>query len=367
MQKNFCLTKFNFILTSNLIVLFLILLFAVQCNADRFGDDVGKIINELSSKVDWEDSSIYVGIGSFFYGESKITSDFAYHFTSEVESAATSVGKFRLVSRKRLDEILKEQELQMTDLIDLETVKRIGKIKGLDAVLTGSYSCWGDDVRVKAKIIRIEDAQMCVVTESIGGIPENLVVKPSKYETHKERIEKIDNVLPEREKVEEPETNSDFHLTIEPGKTEPYREGENLTLYVKSEVDCYIEIYDIAPDGSTHLIFPNEFWLESHSPNDNFIKAGVRTPIPYDNSFTLQVFPPFGIETMKLIASTKTFSTRNRSFYRGKGFPKIGDIDHPKTVEELKGRVRTVLAQPGSSTSDESARVAQAYCTVLTK
>lgn len=345
MQKKLCLSIFIFTL---------ILLFAVHSTANRFSDDVEELINELSRKVNWTTGSFYVGLGSFFYGESKISSDFAYHFLSEIESAATNVENFKLVSRKRLDEILKEQELQMIDLIDPETVKRIGMTRGLDATLAGSYSLWGDDVRVKAKLIMVEEGRMVVVTATIGGIPDNVTVEPSNYEMHKQRIEKINNVLPEREKVEEPESNSDFHVTIEPDKTEPYRKADELTLYVKSDVDCYIEIYDIAPDGSTHLVFPNEYWLSRHSPNENFIKAGVRTPIPYDNSFTLQIFEPFGTETMKLIASTKPFSTRSRSFYRGKGFPKIGDIDHPKTVEELESRARTVLAQPGAGASDES-------------
>jgi len=365
MQKNLCLSILSFIL---------ILSFAAHSSADRFGDDVQELINELSNRIDWTTRSIAVGLGSFFYGDGKMSSDFAYHFTSEIESAVTNVSNFTLISRSRLNEILKEQELQMTDLIDPETVKRIGKIKGLDAVLAGSYSIWEEDkvgvktVRIKAKLIRIEDAQMYVVTALIGGIPKSVTVKPLEYEMHKQRIdEKIDDWLPEREDVKYEGTNSDFRVTIEPDKTSAYSRGDELTLYVKSEVDCYIEIYDIAPDGSTHLIFPNEYWLDYHSPNDNFIKAGARTPIPYDDSFTLKIFEPFGTETLKLIASTRPFSTRTRLFYRGKGFPVIGNIDHPRTVEELKGRARIVLPQPGPGSSGEPAKVAQSYCTILTK
>ncbi len=371
MQKKLCLSILSFIL---------ILSFAIHSAADQFSDDVEKLIYELSSKL-LPTRPIAVGLGSLFYGDSKISSDFAYHFASEVESAATNVDNFTLIARARLNEILKEQELQMTDLIDPDTVKRVGKITGLDATLTGSYSIWEEDkvgvktVRIKAKLIRIEDAHTFAVTALIGGIPKSVTIKPPDYEAQKQRInEKIKNWLPERpnsvsdgvKPLGNSESISDFHVTIEPDRTEAYRRGEELTLYVKSNVDCYIEIYDIAPDGSTHLIFPNEYWLDSHSQNDNFIQANVRTPIPYDSSFNLEIFPPFGTDTMKLIASTKPFSTRTRSFYRGKGFPKIGDIDHSRTVETLKRRVKAVLAQPGDGSSQEPAKIAQSYCTILT-
>jgi hypothetical protein len=160
--------------------------------------------------------------------------------------------------------------------------------------------------------------------------------------------------------------SSDFRVTIEPERMEGYKEGDELKLYVKSEEDCYIEIYNISEDGSTRQIFPNEQWLRSHSPDDNFIRAGVRTVVPPDPSFKLRISAPYGVETLKLIASTRPFGNRSRSFYQEKGaFPKVGNIDDSQTVETLKYRARSVLVEPGSS--EESVKVAQSYCTTLTE
>ena len=359
MQKNSCLSILSFIL---------ILSFAIHSTAD-FSDDVEKLVHELSSKTNWATQPIAVGLGSFFYGDSKISSDFAFHFISEAESAITNMDNFTLITRSKLDEILEEQKLQLTDLIDSDTEKHFGMIKGLDVMLTGNYSIWEYGVRVRAELIRIEDGQMSVVTAVIRGIPRNVAIVPPNFKTHKQRIdENINDWLPERPNVKYEKSNSDFHITIEPDQPGPYKRGDKLTLYVKSDTDCYIEIYDIAPDGSTHSIFPNEYWLKKHSPNENFIRAGDRIRIPYDDSFSLAIFPPLGVKTLKLIASTKPFSTRPRSFYQQKGaFPKIGDIDQARTVEGLKGRVRTVLAQSGPDSSEDTTKVAQSYCTILTK
>jgi hypothetical protein len=135
---------------------------------------------------------------------------------------------------------------------------------------------------------------------------------------------------------------------------------------VKSDKDCYIEIYNISHDGTTQQIFPNAYWLKSHSPNDSFIKANVRTPIPSDSSFSLKISPPYGVETLKIIASDKPFSTRSRSFYKEKGvFPVFGKIDDNQTLEALKHRMQSVFAQTRSSGGP--ALVAQSYCTVLTE
>jgi len=63
---------------------------------------------------------------------------------------------------------------------------------------------------------------------------------------------------------------------------------------VKSDKDCYVRIYYVQSDGNTIEIFPNKYC------EDNFIRANVRTPIPGDLGFILQISGPnFGVETFK--------------------------------------------------------------------
>ena len=295
-----------------------------------------ELTEELLNSIAWGRQNPVVGLGSFFYADSRMSSDFAYHLTTEVEKAVINVPGFVLVDRANLEDILDELGFQLTDLVDPKTAKNMGRIKGLDAMLTGSYSVWEGKVRVKVELIRIEDAEMAVATRLMDSVPA------------------------------EQASSSDFRVTMEPDRMEGYKEGDELKLYVKSEEDCYIEIYNISEDGSTRQIFPNERWLRSHSPDDNLIRAGVRTAIPPDPSFKLRISAPYGVETLKLIASTRPFGNRARSFYQEKGaFPEVGNIDDSQTVETLKYRARSVLVEAGSS--EESVKVAQSYCTILTE
>lgn len=334
--------------------------------AERFSRDVMELTEELLNSMAWGRQNPVVGLGSFFYADSKMSSDFAYHLTTEVEKAVINMPGFTLVDRANLGDILNELGFQLTDLVDPETAKNMGRIKGLDAMLTGSYSVWEGKVRVKVELIRIEDAEMAVATRLMDSVPADVAILPPNYEVQRQRMEKIQDWLTESPDAREQASSSDFRVTIEPDRMEGYKEGDELKLYVKSEEDCYIEIYNISEDGSTRQIFPNEQWLRSHSPDDNFIRAGVRTAIPPDPSFKLRISAPYGVETLKLIASTKPFGRRSRSFYQEKGaFPQMGNIDDGQTVETLKYRARSVLVEPGSS--EESVKVAQSYCTILTE
>ncbi len=352
------------------------LLTAISCPADDFSKDIKGLVEELSGKMKWDSQPVVVGLGSFFYADSKMSSEFAYHFASEVEKVIMNMPQFTLVNRSRLDEILNEIGFQMTDLADPDTAKSIGKIPGLHVMLTGRYADWGEKVRITAEIIRIEDTAMVVATKLIDDIPDNVAIKPPNYEIQKQRIEeKIQDWAPQEEPVEGLDTSSggtrreprsDFRVTIEPERRDIYREGDELKLYVKSDRDCYIEVYNISEDGSTQQIFPNQFWLRQHSPDENFIRASVRTPIPNDSSFSLRISPPYGVETLKVIASTEPFSTRTRSFYQEKGaFPVIGNIDQSQTQEALKTRMRSAFTEKSSTRGP--AQIAQSYCTILTQ
>jgi len=52
-------------------------------------------------------------------------------------------GKFVVVERDKLDKIMEEQKLQATGIIDSRTVVEVGKILGLNAIVTGAVSQFG--------------------------------------------------------------------------------------------------------------------------------------------------------------------------------------------------------------------------------
>lgn len=67
---------------------------------------------------------------------------------------------FEIVDRANLRSILTEHKFSMSGLVDPKTVKALGKIAGVDAIVTGTVTPFGDSVRVSAKIIATDTAKV---------------------------------------------------------------------------------------------------------------------------------------------------------------------------------------------------------------
>jgi curli biogenesis system outer membrane secretion channel CsgG len=75
-----------------------------------------------------------------------------------VEKLVTS-GKYSVIERKALDKVLAEQNFSNSDRADPNTAAKIGKILGVDAIITGSITQFGRD-----------DKQTTIGGSGIGGL-----------------------------------------------------------------------------------------------------------------------------------------------------------------------------------------------------
>lgn len=70
-------------------------------------------------------------------------------------------GELDLVERRFLDKILEEQRLGVFGIMDQDTVKNLGKVLGVDAILMGTIvELKGERVEVNARLIHAETAQV---------------------------------------------------------------------------------------------------------------------------------------------------------------------------------------------------------------
>lgn len=76
-----------------------------------------------------------------------------------VALAGSSKG-FRVIDRTRLKSIIKENKLAATGLIDPATASKLGKIAGVDALVTGTLTPFGDNVRLTVKVLDSETADI---------------------------------------------------------------------------------------------------------------------------------------------------------------------------------------------------------------
>ena len=71
-----------------------------------------------------------------------------------------NIGKYTLSERILLKKVLKEQALQMTGMVDSETAGELGKLYGLDAIITGSIMKVGEEITVSGRVIKTESGEI---------------------------------------------------------------------------------------------------------------------------------------------------------------------------------------------------------------
>lgn len=77
----------------------------------------------------------------------------------------TRDARFEVVERGLLKKILDEQELSMSGLVDEQTAVRVGKMLGVNAIVTGAVSRVGNDFELVARAVDVETAAI-VAAES---------------------------------------------------------------------------------------------------------------------------------------------------------------------------------------------------------
>jgi hypothetical protein len=111
---------------------------------------------------------------------------------------------------------------------------------------------------------------------------------------------------------------TDFPLTLTTNQPQ-YSENDLMTVTVQAARDCYLRLYVINAEQQVQQLFPNK-WQP-----DNFIKAGQPVQIPGPGAkFRLRMSKPFGVETLKAVASTEQFSDLKNLDWQGKTFLDFG-------------------------------------------
>lgn len=83
-------------------------------------------------------------------------------------SDLSKVKMLNVVERSRLEEILKEQKLNNSNQFDASTASRLGKLLGVEYILTGSFFELMGKLRIDARIIEVESGKI-MKSEGVDG------------------------------------------------------------------------------------------------------------------------------------------------------------------------------------------------------
>ena len=82
---------------------------------------------------------------------------------------------FEVIDRTHLKALLQEHKLSATGLIDPQTARKLGQIAGVDALVTGTITAFGDSVRLSAKVLDTSTAK--IIGASTTDVPKTKAIE----------------------------------------------------------------------------------------------------------------------------------------------------------------------------------------------
>ncbi|MBI1929738.1 hypothetical protein HYR99_36500 [Candidatus Poribacteria bacterium] len=134
-----------------------------------YGDLLQALENEteLDTKLDQlaEDIAVqipdavkYIAIVDFAKEDKKVITPFGRYIATVLMQGLLKYGNLKIMKREELEAVIREYEIEMTDFFDPQTMKRLGKFRGVDAILTGTYWNFGTYIQMIATLTDMESA-----------------------------------------------------------------------------------------------------------------------------------------------------------------------------------------------------------------
>lgn len=140
----------------------------------------------------WSAEKIQVAVVEFEAGTEVDIPNARIAIPELLEGELLSTDKFTPINRLHFEKILKEQQLQSSDLFDAAKTVKLGELSGAQAIVVGSVFKTGENYRIKASIISVSngkvlesalvkfdkkeqlEAQVEILAQKLGGVSELL-------------------------------------------------------------------------------------------------------------------------------------------------------------------------------------------------
>ncbi len=124
--------------------------------------------------------------------------EFGMYLSEELITRLFLTRKFDVIERQLLNKVLSEQKLGVTGLIDDESAIAIGKLLGVDAIVSGTITDLGKSLKVNARIIATE-------TGSVFAVAATEIFKDEKVKTLINRMKETKPTVIKKKETEKPE------------------------------------------------------------------------------------------------------------------------------------------------------------------
>ena len=154
MNKNCFLTK------AFPVYLFLAIIIVLHCSFTFAYEEEIKDISANMAKKIADAGKKTIAVADFTDLQGNVT-ELGRFLAEEFSVALAGAGTgFEVVDRIHLKSIIMEHKLSATGMIDPTTARKLGKITGVQALITGTVTPFGDNVRITVKILDTETAKI---------------------------------------------------------------------------------------------------------------------------------------------------------------------------------------------------------------
>lgn len=294
-----------------LILIKLLTIFFLLCTTFVYSQEEPELIQQyldLAIRNIKNDSQkpLVVSIGSITFSDKNLGSEFSAYLEDHLSKSISMNPSFEYFAKDKLEDILKEQEYSISDLVDPSTKIRIGKLKGVNSIIDGNFFDTGTSVKIFLKLVDVETG----IATSFPKIEIPKSAIPSSISIYPDNYNDAVYVLNELSKIT---ADNDSALNIKVwtprGNGATYYENENIVFNIFSTQDCFVKVYLVDAEKKTSLIFPNKYH------KNNFIRKNTVYKIPdISYGFNFKLSAPYGTEFIKVVASTVQFKEIEEAF-----------------------------------------------------
>lgn len=138
---------------------FLVFVFSLSTSAFAYEREIEILASDMSEKIA-NSGKAKIAVVDFTDLRGDVT-ELGRFISEELSVSLAGTGKgFKIVDRTHLKSILQEHKLSTTGLIDPTTARKLGEIAGVEALITGSLTPFGDTVRITVKVLDTETAEI---------------------------------------------------------------------------------------------------------------------------------------------------------------------------------------------------------------
>jgi len=259
-----------------------------------------------------------LAIGIVFEKHSEKRTPLSSEIEGNLEIKLWEGENFITIERAQLKQLLSEIKLQMSDLVDRKTAKRLNKLKGVDALMIGDYTVEPTALTLRCRIVDVETGWQ--LSNAVKRIPFDKL-PPARIETLK-----VEAKTPLPQALQnEPKVNSfelDFWYETMSKSGEPIRRklgesvecGRQVNIVAKTNRDAYVYAFTVDAD---YEIFP--FW-NTPAGDAIFFKPGetkrtegtINEPLGTARFYAIAHTEPFNYSDIKKIVEKEIAYLRSK-------------------------------------------------------